>query len=119
MKVLTNKEQRTRRHKRIRTRIMGTALCPRLAVFRSNAYLYAQLIDDDAGTTLAAASDLKIAKGTSKMSKLARASNVGELIAEAAQVKNIQKVVFDRGGFLFTGRVKACAEGARKGGLNF
>jgi large subunit ribosomal protein L18 len=108
-------EQRKRRHSRIRARVAGTANKPRLAVFRSNKFIYAQLIDDQARTTIVAASDQKEAKGT----KLERATAVGTAIAKAATAKGIKQVVFDRGGFLFAGRVQALAEGARAGGLEF
>lgn len=108
-------QHRTRRHGRIRAKVAGTSEKPRLAVFRSNKFTYAQLIDDQAGTTLAAASDMKIASGT----KLERATKVGEEIAELAKKKNITNVVFDRGGFLYAGRVKAVADAARLKGLAF
>ena len=108
-------EQRVRRHKRIRSRVSGTHEIPRLAVFRSNRFITAQLIDDVKNVTLAAATDLKAKKGT----KVERAEAVGKAIAEAAKVKKITKVVFDRGGFLYAGRVKALADAARKGGLTF
>jgi len=94
---------------------MGTMTKPRLAVFRSNAYIYAQLVNDESGTTLAEANDIKLAKGT----KLERAAMVGEALAKAAKDKKVVQVVFDRGGFLYAGRVKAVAEAARKGGLTF
>ena len=106
---------RTRRHGRIRAKVAGTSLKPRLAVFRSNKFIYAQLIDDEAGKTLAAASDMKITSGT----KLERAAKVGEAIADLATKSNITSVVFDRGGFLYAGRVKTLAEAARAKGLAF
>lgn len=109
----TNK--RTRRHGRIRSRVSGTSERPRLAVFRSNKFIYAQLIDDQAAITIAATSDNKEKTGT----KLERAAKVGEKIAELAKGKNITRVVFDRGGFLYAGRVKALAEAARAKGLEF
>lgn len=112
---LTKSEQRTRRHKRIRSKISGTATCPRLAVFKSNSYIYAQLIDDTKGVTLAAASDMGL-KGKTKTD---RAKLAGEALAKIAVAKGIASVVFDRGGFIFTGRVRALAEGAREGGLAF
>jgi large subunit ribosomal protein L18 len=111
----TNIEKRIRRHKRIRSRVIGSAERPRLAVFKSNKFMYAQLIDDAAGVTLASASDIKNAKGT----KTERAIAIGKSIATEASKKNITSVVFDRGGFRFTGRVKALAESAREAGLNF
>ncbi len=106
---------RTRRHNRIRAKVAGTAEKPRLAVFRSNRFISAQLIDDATGTTLASAADLKAKKGT----KTERAKEVGAELAKAAIAKNIKAVVFDRGGFLYAGRVKALADGAREGGLEF
>ncbi|MDH5442080.1 MAG: 50S ribosomal protein L18 [Candidatus Nomurabacteria bacterium] len=113
----TNQKQlsRKRRHGRIRSVISGTADRPRLAVFKSNKYIYAQLIDDVAGATLACASDIKEAKGT----KMDRAKLVGESLATSAKTKKITSVVFDRGGFSFAGRVKALADSAREGGLVF
>lgn len=111
----SKKSLRHRRHRRIRAKVAGTALCPRLAVFRSNKYLYAQLIDDDAGRTLASASSLDI-KGKTMTEG---AKTVGERIAKAGVAKGIKKVVFDRGGFTFTGRIQALAEAARQGGLEF
>ncbi|MFA6006733.1 MAG: 50S ribosomal protein L18 [Candidatus Paceibacterota bacterium] len=116
MKTTNSKKlKRDRRHTKIRTRVFGTSAKPRLAVFRSNAFVYAQIIDDEAGKTLLAASDLKMKDGT----KLARAEKVGETIAVAAKAKKIGTVVFDRGGFIYAGRVKAVADAARKGGLQF
>jgi len=100
---------------RIRGRISGTAERPRLCVFRSNKQIYAQLIDDVAGNTLVAASSKGIEKGT----KTEIAAQVGELVAKKAKEAGIETVVFDRNGFLFHGRIKALADGARKGGLKF
>lgn len=107
--------KRKRRQVRVRSTIIGTATKPRLAVFRSNTSIYAQLIDDAAGKTLCSASDLKGAKGT----KLERATKVGEELAKKATAAGITTCVFDRGGFLYTGRVKNLADGARSGGLAF
>jgi len=107
-------EKRVRRHKRIRARVSGIAARPRLAVFRSNKFIYAQLIDDVSATTIAAANDMD-AKGT----KTERATAIGNEIAKIAKSKNITSIVFDRGGFRFTGRVKALADAARAGGLQF
>ena len=104
-----------RRHNRIRAKISGTAAIPRLAVFRSARYITAQLIDDAKGVTLVQASDMKAKKG----SKIDRAQVVGKDIASKAKAKKIGKVVFDRGGFLYAGRVKALADAAREGGLQF
>jgi len=104
------------RHRRVRSRVTGAADRPRLAVFRANKHVYAQLIDDAEGKTLAAASTLEI-KAKGKKSDAAK--EVGKLIATKALAKNIKAVKFDRGGFAYHGRVKALAEGAREGGLEF
>ena len=107
---------RLRRHRRVRGKISGTAERPRLDVFRSSKHIYAQLIDDATGTTLAAASSMD--KGFDGFGGNAEAaSKVGKAIAEKALAKGIKTVVFDRGGFVYHGRVKALAEGAREGGL--
>lgn len=103
------------RKRRVRSRIEGTAARPRLSVFRSSVHIYGQLIDDDKQKTLAAMSDLKIKTGK----KTEKAGLVGEALAKLALAKKIKKVIFDRNGFKFHGRVKALAEGARKGGLEF
>ncbi|RLA93760.1 MAG: 50S ribosomal protein L18 [Deltaproteobacteria bacterium] len=112
---------RLRRKKRIRKKIFGTPERPRLAVFRSAKHIYAQVIDDTAGVTLASASTLvrNFSKDPDKKGKVAAAEKVGELIAAHARKKGIEKVVFDRGGYIYHGRVKALADGARKGGLKF
>ena len=116
MKSLTSKKQkRDRRHTRIRAKISGTAEKPRLSIFKSNTALYAQLIDDDAQKTLAASST-KVTKGKSGMEK---ATALGTAIAEKALGLKIKKIVFDRGGYIYTGKVQAVAEGARAGGLEF
>jgi large subunit ribosomal protein L18 len=107
--------KRQRRHARIRARIAGTAERPRLSVYRSNTTIYAQIIDDVAGKTLCAASDIKGGKGTKSES----AKNVGAEVAKAALALGINTVVFDRGGFLYAGRVKALADAAREAGLTF
>ena len=110
--------QRLKRHKRVRAKISGTPEMPRLNVFRSEANIYAQIIDDVAGVTLVSASSLdKAVEGYG--GNVAAASAVGKLIAERAKAKGIETVVFDRGGYLYHGRVKALAEGAREGGLQF
>jgi large subunit ribosomal protein L18 len=126
MKKEIKQQRRYRRHKRIRAKVFGTARRPRLCVFRSNKHIYAQLIDDEKGKTLAAASDLELKKTqktkklkNEKNKKVAIACEVGKLIAEKAKTKKIEKVVFDRGGYKYHGRVKALAEGAREGGLVF
>lgn len=111
----TNKE---RRKKRIRAKIFGTAKRPRLSVFRSNTHIYSQVINDEKAQTLASFSDLKIKKAGT-MNKVQQAGLVGEGLAKAALAKKIKKVIFDRNGFIYHGRIKALAEGARKGGLEF
>lgn len=108
---------RLKRHARVRTKISGTAECPRLNVFRSNKKIYAQIIDDVAGVTLASASALE--KEVSGENKIEQASSVGALIAKRAAEKGIKEVVFDRGGYQYHGRVKALAEAARENGLDF
>lgn len=110
--------ERTRRHKRVRTKISGTAECPRLCVFRSNANVYAQIIDDVAGVTLVSASTLDKEVKTKKSNKEA-AKEVGTLVAKRAIEKNIKTVVYDRGGYLYHGIVKELAEAAREAGLEF
>ena len=110
--------QRLKRHKRVRSKISGTPEMPRLNVFRSEANIYAQVIDDVNGVTLASASSLdKAIEGYG--GNIAAATAVGKLVAERAKAKGIETVVFDRGGYLYHGRVKALAEGAREGGLKF
>ena len=113
----TNKA-RLKRHARVRSKVSGTAACPRLDVFRSNSNIYAQLIDDTNGVTLAAASSNEKDFGISGGNKEG-AHKVGKLIAERAAEKGITEVVFDRGGYIYHGRVKELAEGAREGGLKF
>jgi large subunit ribosomal protein L18 len=112
---------RKRRHRRVRKRIKGTPLRPRLNVFRSLKHIYAQIIDDERGHTLVAASTLdpQLREEIKGLTKTEKAKRVGRLIAERALARGIKKVVFDRGGFLYHGRVKALAEGAREGGLEF
>jgi len=105
---------RQKRHIRVRGKISGTAETPRLNVFRSNTNIYAQVIDDVAGVTLASASSLKLS-GT----KTEQAAEVGKLVAEAAKAKGVEAVVFDRGGYLYHGRVAALATAAREAGLKF
>ena len=116
MKTNIKTEKRARLHKKIRSRVSGTAERPRLAVFRSNRYMYAQLIDDVRGVTLASASDIAL---TDKITKVERAKTVGKKLAEDAKKNKITTVVFDRGGFSYRGRVAALANGAREGGLTF
>ena len=111
---------RRTRHQRVRRTVKGTAERPRLAVFRSLSHIYGQLIDDGAGQTLVAASDLEPAlRVAATGSKSERAKRVGQELASRAQARGIRSVVFDRGGFLYHGRVKSLAEGAREGGLEF
>jgi large subunit ribosomal protein L18 len=117
MSQLTTRQLRARRHKRVRKHVLGTAERPRLVVFRSNRGIAAQLVDDLEGKTLAAASWLSIRK--SKGTKAEQAAEVGKLLAENAKKAGIERVVFDRGGYLYHGRVKALAEAAREGGLEF
>ena len=112
------KAARLKRHKRVRSKISGTAECPRLNVFRSLQHIYAQLIDDVAGVTLVSASSTE-KDFTNYGGNKDAAKEVGKLLAERAKEKNITDVVFDRGGYVYTGRVAALAEGAREGGLNF
>ena len=110
--------QRLKRHKRVRAKLSGTPERPRLNVFRSEKNIYAQVIDDVNGVTLASASSLdKAIEGYG--GNIAAATAVGKLVAERAKAKGIETVVFDRGGYLYHGRVKALAEGAREGGLKF
>ena len=113
---------RKRRHVRVRAKVSGTPARPRLNVFRSSAHMYCQVIDDLAGNTLVAASDLDVDVKKllgDKATKTERAKAVGTVIAERARSAGISAVVFDRGGFLYHGRIKAVAEGAREGGLDF
>ncbi len=113
---------RPRRHMRIRKKVMGTAERPRLAVYRSLNHIYAQLVDDLSGRTILTVSSLDkevVPKGTSIKGKLEAGKLVGKKIAARAKEKGIERVCFDRGGYLYHGRVKAVADGAREGGLNF
>jgi large subunit ribosomal protein L18 len=115
--VLTKPQKRLRRRRRVRARIRGSAERPRLSVYRSNRGVFAQLIDDDAGRTVASVSwtepDLR------KLGSMEQAKRVGELLAERAKQAGVETCVFDRGGYRFHGRVAAIAEGAREGGLSF
>ena len=138
--MLKKQEKRYRRHKRVRAKIVGTARRPRLCVFRSNRHIWTQLIDDEKGKTIIAVSDLEIGqkakskkqkvkkpsfvkateeKGKKRAGKIALAYEVGKLIAKKALENKIEKVVFDRGGYKYHGRVKALAQGAREAGLKF
>jgi len=118
MPVLTVREARVRRHRRVRRRIFGTAERPRLVVFRSNRGIQAQLVDDVEAKTLASANHTQLKK-TFKGTKSEQAAEVGKLLAASAQKAGIETVVFDRGGYLYHGRVKALADAAREGGLKF
>ncbi|MGD0110647.1 MAG: 50S ribosomal protein L18 [Armatimonadota bacterium] len=112
---------RVKRHRRVRKRVRGTAERPRLCVFRSLRYVYAQLVDDDAGRTLAEADSREpgmIAEGAARGNSTAAAA-VGKALGERAKTKGITSVIFDRGGYLYHGRVKALADGAREAGLEF
>lgn len=122
---MVSKESRTKvrlnKHRRIRNRFSGTAERPRLAVFRSNNHMYAQIIDDSVGNTLVAASTLQkeVKAELEKTNDVAAAAYLGKVIAERALEKGIKTVVFDRGGFIYQGKVKALAEAAREAGLEF
>jgi large subunit ribosomal protein L18 len=118
MATLTVPKARKRRHQRVRGKVFGTAERPRLVVHRSNKGISAQLVDDFEGKTLAAASWLQLPKSF-KGKKTEQAAEVGKLVAEKAKAAGIEVVVFDRGGYLYHGRVRALAEGAREGGLKF
>src|SRR5213082_3330114 len=118
MSTLSVREARLRRHRRVRGKVRGTAERPRLQVFRSNRGIFAQLIDDDTGRTLAAASWLELPKAF-KGAKVEQAAEVGKRLAAAAKKAGVEGVVFDRGGYLYHGRVKALADSAREGGLKF
>lgn len=117
MKTINNYNlaKRKRLHKKIRARVIGSESRPRLSVFRSNKFIYAQIIDDTTGKTLVAVNDMKDTAGN----KVDRAKNVGATIAEQAKKSGITKVVFDRGGFRYTGRIAALADAAREKGLEF
>jgi large subunit ribosomal protein L18 len=116
-KIKTQAHRRARRHLRVRKRISGTAARPRLVVFRSSKHIYAQLVDDERGVTLVGAADTTEGIQVDGKGKTAKSFALGRLIAARAKDKGIAKVVFDRGGYQYHGRVKAVAEGARKGGL--
>jgi large subunit ribosomal protein L18 len=115
-KEIIKRQAKTRRHKRVRSKVFGTKKIPRLNVFRSNKYLFIQLIDDETNSTLASINDKEIKSGKTKIDK---AKEAGKLIAKKAIEKKINKIIFDRGGCKYHGRVKAVAEGAREEGLKF
>ncbi len=117
MSTVTVRKARERRHKRVRAKVFGTAERPRLVVFRSNRGIEAQLVDDLEGKTVAAASWLHLSQA--KGSKTDQAAEVGKLLAQRAKDAGVESAVFDRGGYLYHGRVKALAEAAREGGLKF
>ncbi len=114
--MLTKEQRRLKIKTRVRGKVSGTPECPRLSVYRSNKQIYAQVIDDTTGRTLASASSLKMEE---KLPKKEIAAKVGELIAKNAKEAGIEKVAFDRNGFLYHGRIKELADAARKGGLKF
>lgn len=113
--VMSKTEKRTRRQKRIRAKVSGSEARPRLSVFRSNKFVYAQLINDEAGRTVASASTVDL-KGKNAVEK---AKELGKEIAKKAMAVNVKTVVFDRGGYIYAGKIRAVAEGAREGGLVF
>ena len=119
IKKVSKNEVRVRRHKRVRNKISGTPTCPRLCVFRSNANIHAQIIDDTTGNTLCSASSLDKEVVCNNGSNVEAATLVGTLVAKRALALNIEAVVFDRGGYLYHGRVKALADAARAAGLKF
>lgn len=121
MAKATRAQSRKRRHRRVRRKIEGTTARPRLNVFRSLNHIYAQVIDDTAGTTLVSASSLEpvLQDALDGKSKVEQAKEVGKKLAERAQAEGIEQVIFDRGGYRYHGRVKALAEASREGGLSF
>jgi large subunit ribosomal protein L18 len=118
-KIKTSAHERYRRHLRVRKKVQGTPERPRLVVFRSSKHIYAQLVDDQRGVTLTGVADTSEGIAVEGKGKVARSFALGRLIAAKAKEKGIVKVVFDRGGYQYHGRVKAVADGARKGGLEF
>ncbi len=121
MAIKSSREARARRHERVRRHVHGTAGRPRLNVFRSLQHIYAQVIDDDLGYTLVAASSLDpdLRQQLAGLNKSQQAARVGKLVAQRAVAQGLKQVVFDRGGYPYHGRVKALADGAREGGLEF
>lgn len=119
MATTTREQLRARRHRRVRKKVSGTAERPRLVVRRSNRGIFAQLVDDGAGRTLASASWLSLRRSGFEGTKTEQAAEVGRLLARAAADVGIEQCVFDRGGYLYHGRVKALADAAREGGLRF
>lgn len=121
IKMIDKNEERVRRHARVRKKVSGTAETPRLCVYRSLNHIYAQVIDDTKGVTLCSASTLEkdVKAKIANMTKTDAAKEVGKAVAEKAKALKIENVVFDRGGYIYTGRVQAVADGAREAGLNF
>ncbi len=119
MKVKSKAEYRTRRHMRLRNKISGTAARPRMSVFVSNLHMYVQFIDDEAARTLAAVTSVAVGSGPARRCTVSMAKELGVKAADAAKTLGIEKVVFDRGGFPFRGRIKILAEAAREHGLQF
>jgi len=121
IKKLSRNEKRKKKHRRIRNKIMGSAERPRLNVYKSLKHMYAQIINDETGNTLVSASTLEdeVKEGLESTSNVEAAKKVGKIIAKRALAKGIDRVVFDRSGYIYHGRVKAVAEGAREGGLKF
>jgi large subunit ribosomal protein L18 len=118
--MIIKREKRKIRQKRVRAKVIGVSQCPRLSVFRSNKHLFLQIIDDKKGKTIVSASDLELKIATNaKIKKIEIAYQTGQLIAKKVLDKNIKKIVFDRNGYKYHGRVKAVAEGAKTGGLKF
>ncbi|MBI2062759.1 MAG: 50S ribosomal protein L18 [Candidatus Yanofskybacteria bacterium] len=115
----TKRQHRTKRHKRVRAKIKGTTETPRISVFRSNRHIFVQVVDDTKGRTLVSSVVKSKKKTQAKGNKTEVASAIGEMLAKKAQETGINKVVFDRGGYKYHGRIKALAEGLRKGGLKF
>jgi len=115
----TQADRRRRRHLRVRKKVRGTAARPRLVIFRSSKHIYAQVVDDDRGVTLLGASDRSEGIAADGKGKTGKSFNLGQLVAQKAKTQGITKVVFDRAGYRYHGRVKAVADGARKGGLEF
>ena len=120
-KAKTTVQKRRIRHTRVRKRVYGTSVRPRLAVFRSSRHISAQIIDDDKGHTLVSASDLeaKISENPDKGTKISRASKVGVLVAERASLAGVTRIVFDRAGYKYHGRIQALADAVREGGVSF
>jgi large subunit ribosomal protein L18 len=118
-KIKSSESRRYRRHLRVRKKVAGTPARPRLVVFRSSKHIYAQVVDDTRGITLLGAADMSEGVQVDGKGKTARSFALGQLIASRAKAQGITRVVFDRGGYQYHGRVKAVADGARKGGLEF